>query len=426
MNTAKPKFRLFRFNLKTLLIFMLASGVFLGVVIPRQMRANRETEAIKAIEGMVSTGRKQQDNFEFCYDFQMPERRPSALSEKMAFVDEESSKTTPQWIRSTLGENTFSWIEGVRLDTVGIRGLSRSADGIIDQLPSFKSLNRLHLRIGSGAPRDLKKISRIKSLNDLTLESFLNLGTLEGVQNLRRLETLKLRNVGIKSAQPLSRMARLRHLEITWCFKLESLDFLATHSRLESLNVGAFPQITTFDFAQLLNNKRLKELRLQAFNGFSNTHLLDSFPELEQLELIACDGFKSAALIEKATPLKKLKLAGCSIESLDKIGALSQLEEIEIDACNSLRDYQSLDQLKKLKALTLGNMEIGKFPRIDSLPTLEVLEIKDMPELESIDGIGDIEAPNLISVTIQDCGLLKYEQIQRLEDSLPNVRITVR
>lgn len=443
----KSRFRLLRFNLKTLMIFMLLAGVFLGVVIPGQQRAKRETETIKTLKGLMIGG--WEGDFEYSYDYQFHElQRISALDSRPKITDEEATNRTPKPIRAIFGEHTFSHVQGIRIDrTTHNQGFA--VDQAVDLLPAFRKLKLLHIRVFGGALGDLITIGKLKSLRNFRLESGLSLQRLEGIENLHRLEFLALRNTGIKSAKELTSLDRLRHLELSWCYKLENLDFLGGLPQLESLNIGHFPYIRKFDFAALPNNQ-LRELKLQGFNELANTDLLGTFSNLERLELVACKGLNSIAQIEKATAVKKLTLNAChSIESLAELKSLHQLEEVEINWCSQLRDFGSLSQLKGLKKLTLSSMKMDRLPELDRLPTVEEIVLDGLSQLESVEQLAGLDAANLTSLVIEDCerladisaatsltnlkqitirrcALLKPENVQQLSDSSSDLRITMR
>jgi len=271
------------------MIFMLVSCVIIGVVIPRQQRAQRESEAIKAIEGLPWSG-KITDAFEICYDFQAPGQQSlSALSQQQStIVDTNASNPTPKWLRSVVGERTFSYVAGVRLDTVAHLPTQQAKGELVEMLSAFRQLKLLHLRIGSGCPDNFETIGELEHLRNLQFDAGFKLKSLEGIEHLRQLRSLRLRNVGISSAELISLLPNLQHLELSWALKLESLGFLSKLENLKSLNIGYFSGINIFDFKQMYNNKQLTALRLRGFDGFANTHLLDELHKLETLSFVTC------------------------------------------------------------------------------------------------------------------------------------------
>lgn len=318
MQEPKPKrrFRLFRFSLKTLLVFMLISGVVLGIVIPGQQRAKRETAAIDAIEElMFTTARWTSGSTDICYDYQLPSGGPlpvSALSPRKLIVDSEASNPTPEWIRSIFGENAFCHVEGMQLDCVGL-GMRKDVPAVIDHLLNFKQLKQLYLRIGGGGPRDLNKFSDLESLRVLSIDAGLDLKSLEGIERLQNLKYLALRNVRIKSAQPLISLGSLRHLEVSWCSNLQSLSFLSGLAQLESLSLGHFHDIATFNFKTLENNRGLKELKLAGYDALSNTHLIEEFQNLEVLVIEDCDQLEDISIVKSLANLREVTLRRCTL-----------------------------------------------------------------------------------------------------------------
>jgi len=172
----KPKRRLWRFSLKTLLILLTIFCLWLGTL---SNRANRQRRAVEAIQ--LSGG-------EFNYDHQrVPNPRGSGQSYSLR-VDPPG----PKWLRRLLGDHYF--ITPVALQINSQAGIKDDCFAHLDALQDLESL------MSYKVPFRDSDVTHLKHLKNLKLLAF-NEGTLSGpdgprqfgfLQHLPKLESLSL------------------------------------------------------------------------------------------------------------------------------------------------------------------------------------------------------------------------------------------
>ncbi len=411
------RFRLFRFSLKTLLIFMLLSGIYFGVVIPKQQRGKRESDAIKAIRGLAYHG-------QFLYDYQLdesgnPRRNPNP------------ENPTPVWIQKVLGEYTFSTVKYISLEATSAFPWStslNSSNGLTTQLETFRNVEVLNTKNCFSGVQDLQCLSKMKKLRKLSVSSSNTLQTFAGIENCKRLHSLTLDNVSAESFEPLGDLSELSDLTILHCREVKSLAGIANHKNLKNLEMRIVPSVTSLDFLAGLenleslsvchalalesfdlglirHNKGLTDLRVSAFNNLANLQSIGELSQLKSLHLeySNCE-FSFSDIPPGKTALTKLKLHCChGLQDLNGVESFDALEEIEINWCSGLKNLDALANLPKLKSLKIRNLPIDFLPELENLPELVHVEVYGLLDLKNLDGFASLKAPKLDSLLFEDC-----------------------
>lgn len=261
----------------------------------------------------------------------------------------------------------------------------------------FRGLVRRHSR--AEKQEIMALVSRLSGLRMLNLrrnklfelpESFRNLRELEHlnlgsnylghvpaqIRGFSRLTYLHLGNNDITDLPPwIGSFERLEYLTLHKNLKLRSVDVLAGHKTLKTLNLylislGSAPGFM-YDLTSLVS------LTLW------NTTLSDEVVRLTNLEFLTdCGGLKT--LPEGFTQLKKLRMARLyqnRLERLpDNVGDLENLEQLSLYQNRLTRLPDSMVRLKKLTKLNLGWNRFETLPSwLDQLPALEWLGVFENP-----------------------------------------------
>ncbi|KAH9549420.1 hypothetical protein CY35_10G019000 [Sphagnum magellanicum] len=201
----------------------------------------------------------------------------------------------------------------------------------------------------------------IKNLKHLDLSNCYKLESLPGeIGNLRQLTHLHLKSCGNLKSLPrkIGNLRQLTHLDLHHCDKLESLP----------KEIGKLTQLTHLD---LQHCDKLESLPRKIGNLRQLTHLdlhhcdqLESLPkeigkltQLTHLDLQHCDKLKSLPRkIGNLRQLTHLDLHHCDqLESLPKeVGKLTQLVYLNLSFCSNLKYHPStVDDLRSLQYLNL-------------------------------------------------------------------------
>jgi Leucine Rich repeat len=225
---AKPKRRLFRFSLRTLLVFMTIASIAFGWLGFKMRQAGRQREAVKAIE---ETGGR------VVYDYHM-DNPPDGFVFGGPFLigpeRNQSARPGPAWLRDLLGDDFFINVAYVKVGT-------------------SDSINLVHLR----------QFQRVQWID----VSYNSLVTDAGLVHMQGLPDLRVLYLGRSQVTD----AGLIHIRET--------------TRLEELRIGALP-VTDAGMVHLRKMTRLRELELE-YSKVTDAGLihLATMPHLRRLML---------------------------------------------------------------------------------------------------------------------------------------------
>ena len=242
-------------------------------------------------------------------------------------------------------------------------------------------------------------------LRSLSLCSVGRLKSLDGVQAMHNLQTLKLFGNGfLYNWKALSELPQLTALALTgianYPFYLNTLEEMpllrdANLSGCKKLSNSktSLPNLQSLSLCGISTSYGpLVHLRyllgdteglsnLQSLNLSNNDKLqriegLGPLPQLNSLRLAKCKVLKSVKGLNACAPsLSHLSLSGCQrLNNLSGLEGLKHLKTLDLTGCSKITDIENLKELKTLTALNLVKCK--------SLSDLSML--KELPELKEL------------------------------------------
>ena len=268
--------------------------------------------------------------------------------------------------------------------------------------------------------RKVPDLSRLTSLQELTIEKCDELKLLRGISELAALKHLTLCSLGRLVEMPdLARLTSLQELTIEECEELTLLPGIGELAALKRLTLASLHSLKKVpDLARLM---MLQELTI-------STCALKALPDLARLtslqELTISECTELTALprgIGELKVLKRLTLASLyHLEEVPDLARLTSLQELTIEECDELTLLPGIGELAALKRLTLVSLYVlKKVPDLSRLTSLQELTISECEELMSLPiGIGELAALKQLSL---DCNSL-CNSLYRLDiPEMPNL-----
>ncbi len=237
----------------------------------------------------------------------------------------------------------------------------------ISPICGFDLIQDMHLKqavedaLGITDPicKDLEKLTTL-DLTDLSV----NVSELECAINL---ESLNLKSAYIRGELPLSRMKKLRYLNL-------SSSFFPFFSNSE-IDYDALGQLTD-----------LKELYLTSFSP-KDLSFLENLTNLEILHLRSDKDFIDLTSLNNLTKLRDLYLREKQLDDLSFLDYMPDLEILDLSG-NSITNVPALSNLTQLKELDLSYNNISQIV-ILNIPSLEILDLMDN-QLTDISGLSNL------------------------------------
>jgi internalin A len=217
---------------------------------------------------------------------------------------------------------------------------------VVDLAPlgTLKKLKILDLHYLKDSIKNIKSISKISTLEDLTLwdTKAINLTLLSPLVKLKKLE---LHLTGTTDISPVTNSANLHNLLL---------------SRLK-----------IDDFAPLSKLKNLKRLNLTFISGqLKNLSTIKQFKQLEYL-IIQHTPVKNLAFLRSLTKLTVLKIPGTAIKDIKFVTPLKKLIILDI----SSTEISNLTPLSNLKTLVQLNIKKTKVKNLNPVKRLNKLKV---------------------------------------------------
>ena len=207
----------------------------------------------------------------------------------------------------------------------------------------------------------------------------------------------------------LSRLTSLQELTIEFCSNFTTLTGireLAALRRLTFRHLHA-PKEVALDLAGLT---ALQELTIELGNDLSSLSGIGELAALEHLTLVSLWSLEKVPDLARLTSLQELTIDSCDkISFLPGIGKLAALKRLKLVSLR-LKEVSDIGELVALEHLELASLSLEEVPNLARLTALQTLTISEISDLEShsehltvlLEGIGKLVALKQVSLRA-DC-----------------------
>lgn len=303
----------------------------------------------------------------------------------------------------------------------------------IFDVTSWVHLKKLSLKIFSLTEKELKILSKSKSINHLSLdfpERTITSGEWGYIASLENLESLTLRRCPSSDKKIINLLKgckKLKHFtlmacegvspdilkKISSCIQLVTLQLQLWDERqehtLESLegfrNLEGFKLFGKCSNIQSLGSlKNLKNLSLNASDITDEqlTEIVIHLPHLKILSLDKCRKIGNKAVVaigEHLRELESLSLSCCwDIQELSPLASLTKLKYLNLSACVRVKDLSVLTYLGELEYLNLNHLLLSDCSSIAALKNLRELNLSfcETADLSALRELNKLEYLNVI------------------------------
>lgn len=267
--------------------------------------------------------------------------------------------------------NTISDLAFVTtLNRLGALALDRNNITDPSPLTNLTSLSSLALG-GNVGLTNCTVLSSLTNLASLSLrESWL--GDLDIVGGLKRLTYLDLYNVPVSDLSPLTNLASLSRLDLSWDSSVTNCAVLGGSTSLTNLYLRGIA-ITNASF--LANLYRLRFLNLDS-TTMTNALLLGGLTNLSYLSMTGNGAITNISVLSNLTGLVNLELRANSISNVVFMSSLSRLGYADL-AYNYITDISPLARLTNLSSLVLAGNPTNNYAGLSNNITVTNLWLFD-------------------------------------------------
>ena len=332
-------------------------------------------------------------------------------------------------------QNNLKSLRSLLNKTLNMTSLDLSYFTALEDLEGLQSMTKLKtLDIsGCGSLRNVDAMKGLVNLEEVKFDSLYSLESLEnlkyngtelslwgwdelknldGVQNMRQLESINIASKNISDISALKGMKSLKEIVIRRCDNLISLSGIESLASLELLDIDSEVINSLSDLKDL---KNLGRAHIEC-DKLLNLKGLEEAPNITELNLTS-KGLEDISNTKSLTKLKNLDLSECSsIESLSGLEKLNLLESLKVTDCSKL---SSLDGVPNSDVYVL-NIRFGSGVEVDlsgcsSLKDITALkgaskidwfDIVGCNSIRKTEGLEKIEIDNL-SCSVSDISLLQ-------------------
>ncbi|MGV9198944.1 MAG: leucine-rich repeat domain-containing protein [Promethearchaeia archaeon] len=255
--------------------------------------------------------------------------------------------------------------------------------------------------------REIKSISEIEGLKDLTLLEGLdlyynNISEMDGLQSLPHLKILNLNHNNIHQITGLSNAQDMLELHLEYNY-IKSIEGLESQQKLEHLSLG---NNSISDLRGVRDLKNLEKLDLQN-NKIKSLKGLEKLKNLRELQLNN-NFISEIALLSNLTQLEVLDLSYNHISSLKPLEDLKNLRHLNLNGTR-ITDINALAELPNLKTIKISNTSISAIPD-------QFTDLNDLEEIELI----NCELDNFPNELIKKLICYSQKEIAEFERQFPS------
>ena len=216
--------------------------------------------------------------------------------------------------------------------------------------------------------------------------SYYEITSLEGIQALRNLVSLKLEGNFITDLNPLSQLSRLRQLNLR-TNPIANIEPLSKLQKLESLDLRS-NQIS--DISPLAQLTQLKDLNLRD-NVINDISPLAGLPRIKNLNLRG-NTIQDISALAKQKELRELNLHANEISDITALASLTRLKSLNLGNNPGILSIAALQNLNDLQSLNLRNIPLGnQVSQLRSYPKLNDLNVRGCG-ITDVSVLGDLMA----------------------------------
>jgi Leucine-rich repeat (LRR) protein len=288
--------------------------------------------------------------------------------------------------------------------------------------PYLKKLSRVDLNLSRCVKlTSVDGLKDLRNLQTLNLSGCDQLTSVDGLKDLRNLQTLNLSGCGqLTSVDGLKDLRNLQSLDLSGCGQLTSVDGLKDLRNLQTLNLSGCGQLTSVDGHKDLRN--LQSLDLSDCDELTSVDGLKDLRNLQSLDLSGCVKLTSVDGLKDLRNLQTLGLSGCvKLTSVDALKDLRNLQSLDLSDCDGLTSVDGLKDLRNLQSLNLsGCVKLTSVDALKDLRNLKTLDLSGCGQLTSVDALKDLR--NLQSLSLSESQFLTGA-INELQKQLPQTKI---
>jgi hypothetical protein len=234
---------------------------------------------------------------------------------------------------------------------------------------------------------------------DLDQDQFSNLSSLLAYSQLQQLWS-----VNTQKYTDLSPIGQLPNLMSLHCYNVDSIGFIATATKLSTLQLRATPALV--DLSPLRNLNALSDLTISRASSLQDISPIGQCRDLFSLSIVNCSAITDFKPIGDCSSLVTLELSDCNglcdlnslsglvnlhALSLSKINTITTLEPIanltgllnfSLDSIRGIKSLEPLRHLTQMLSLQItGNNLINDISPLSGLTSLIDLRLKDLPAI---------------------------------------------
>lgn len=240
--------------------------------------------------------------------------------------------------------------------------------------------------------------------NTLRIRGVNKFSEIQGLNNIKRLENLKLNGVRLIDSNGM----------------IEEISYLNSLADVEMIDLS---NNKLMNFNQLKYFLKLKKLYLSS-NNISNLKGLENLTQLEIISL-SFNQLKKIDNLRNLTNLKILELDSNELSKISNLNGLRKLEYLDLSH-NKISEIQGLNNLPNLKTLYLSDNQITRIMGLDNLENLETLYLDNnmITEIEGLDKLVNLKTLRLDSNKIREITglsqLCSLESLDLTDNNLQN------
>ncbi|CAN1305474.1 Disease resistance protein L6 [Linum perenne] len=220
----------------------------------------------------------------------------------------------------------------------------------VDGLENLQSLAYLTMTRCLAMQR-LPSLANLKKMDTLIISGFPNiteiegLGELDSLQAVRALERLELTGTQLERLPSLSKLAKLKSINLQENQNLREIVGIENMERLETLWLAECTSLETLP--DLSGLKKLKELNIRSCVKLTEVRGIEELKSLENLEMKCCKSIEKLPNLSNLGRLSTLSVWDCErLTELAGVEELKSLTNLYIFGCKSLRDIPPLPNVR--------------------------------------------------------------------------------